>query len=136
MATLLEGTDGAFKVGPSGSEATVGYLTEYEVEIDQEIKKQGPFIGNANIAKIRGGLDCKGSCKGFMVTSMDAGQAALLTAINTGADVRLLLEMGASPTKTVTIATAIISNFKSGNKADEGIPVSFDFEANGGYTMT
>lgn len=136
MATLLQGYDGAFKIGPSGSEVAVGYLTEVEIEIDQEVKKQGPFVGNSTIAKVRGGKDCKGSCKGYMVTARDTGQNAVRTAINAGSDVRLVVEIGPSGalTDTVTVAVAIISNVKFGQKADEGVPISFDWEANGGYT--
>jgi hypothetical protein len=138
MPTLLQGTDGAFKVGPSGSESAIGYLTEVEVELDQEVKKQGPYIGNANISKVRGGKDAKGSAKGFMVTPRDAGQNAIRQAMTNGTDVRLLLEIGPSGalTDTVTVPTAIITNVKFGQKADEGVPISFDWEASGGYTWT
>lgn len=138
MATLLQGTDGAFKVGPAGTETAVGYLTEVEIELDQEIKSQGPFVGNPAISKIRGGKDAKGSCKGFMVTPRDAGQNTIRTNFNAGTDVRLLIEIGPTGalTDTVTVPLAIISNVKFGQKADEGVPISFDWEANGGYTWT
>jgi hypothetical protein len=138
MATLLQGTDGAFKIGPSGSEVSTGYLTEVEIELDQEVKKQGPFVGNANISKIRGGKDAKGSCKGYMVTPRDSGQNSIRTAITTAADVRLLIEIGPTGalTDTVTVPIAIITNVKFGQKADEGVPISFDWECNGSYTWT
>ena len=138
MATLLQGYDGGFKIGPSGSEVAVGFLTEVEVELDQEVKKQGPFVGNATISKVRGGKDAKGSCKGFMVAPRDTGQNAVRTAINGGTDVRLLIEIGPTGalTDTVTVPIAIISNVKFGQKADEGVPISFDWEANGTYTWT
>jgi hypothetical protein len=138
MATLLQGTDGGFKIGPSGSEVTTGYLTEVEVELDQEVKTQGPFVGNPNKSKVRGGKDAKGSCKGFMVTPRDAGQNAIRTAITGGTDVRLLIEIGPTGalTDTVTVPIAIITNVKFGQKADEGVPISFDWEANGSYTWT
>lgn len=138
MATLLQGTDGAFKIGPSGSETATGYLTEVEVELDQEVKKQGPFVGNAAIAKIRGGKDAKGSCKGYMVTPRDGGQNAVRQAMVNATDIRILVEIGPTGalTDTVTVPVAIVTNVKFGQKADEGVPISFDWECNGTYTWT
>lgn len=131
---LINGYDGAFKIG-AGSTA-VGYLTEVSVEIDQEVKKQGPFVGNSTISKVRGGKDAKGSAKGYMVSPIDSGQALVLSNIDGGTNVQLVLEVGNPALKTLTIATAIIGNVKFGPKADEGVPISFDFEASGGYTLT
>jgi len=135
MATLIEGTDGTFKIGPAVSAVAIGYLTEVEIEVDQEIKKQGPFIGNSAISKVRGGKDSKGSAKGFVVEPMDAGQQDVIDAINSGTDVRLEVVVGSPAVQTWTAAAAIIANVKFGPKADEGVPISFDFEANGGYTL-
>ena len=131
MTTLIQGYDGSFSID-SGA---IGYLTEVNVEVDQEVKKQGPFIGNSTVAKVRGGKDSKGSAKGVMVDSMDSGQQDVIDAIGAGTDVALVLEIGTGPVQTYTSGVTIISNFKIGQKADSGVEISFDFEAADGYTL-
>jgi hypothetical protein len=128
---LHDGTSGAIKVGAGAVE--VDFIGEWEAELDVEIKSQGPFIGNNAKAKIRAGKDCKGTLSGFVPEGTDAGQQDLLDAFNTDADVELELEQ--TDGYTLNIPLAIVAKVKIGQKADEGVPISFDFEANGGFTL-
>lgn len=129
---LIEGTAGTVKAGAAPGTA-VNFIGEWEAEISEEVKKQGPFIGNANISKIRAGLDCKGSMSGLIPVDGDAGQRLIRGAIMNRTDIRL--EFTVTDGEILTIPTAIVTNYKVGQKADEGVPISFDFEANGGFTL-
>jgi hypothetical protein len=129
---LHDGTSGAIGVGAGA--VAVGFIGEWEAECDIEIKSQGPFIGNNTKAKIRAGKDCKGTLSGFVPEGTDAGQQDLIDAFNSDADVEL--DLLQTDGYTLNIPLAIISKVKIGQKADEGVPISFDFEANGGYTLT
>lgn len=129
---LIEGTAGTIKAGAAPGTA-INFIGEWEGEVSEEVKKQGPFIGNANISKIRAGLDCKGSMSGVIPVDGDAGQRLIRGAIMNRTDIRL--EMTVTDGEILTIPTAIITNYKVGQKADEGVPISFDFEANGGFTL-
>lgn len=129
---LIDGTAGSINIGPALSEVSLGYITEWEAELDQEIKKQGPFIGNESLSKVRGAKDCTGSAKGFVPVDTDAGQQDVIDAWNNEADVRL--EFTSTDGYVLTIPTAIIAKLKVGQKADEGVPFEFDFESNGAFT--
>jgi hypothetical protein len=130
---LIEGTAGTVKVGPSGTPVTVNFIGEWEAEAEVEIKEQGPFIGNSAKSKIRAGKSCSGSMSGFVPVDQDAGQQDIIDAFNADTDVRL--EFTATDGYVLTIAAAIIAKVKIGQKADEGVPISFDFEDNGGFTL-
>ena len=129
---LIEGTAGSIKAGPSTG-TVVNFIGEWEAEISEDVKTQGPFIGNANISKIRGGLDCKGSLSGVIPVDGDTGQRLIRDAIVDRTDIRLVFSV--TDGETLTIPTAIITSYKVGQKADEGVPISFDFEANGDFTL-
>jgi hypothetical protein len=131
---LHEGTTGSVNAGPDGSSTAVGFIGEWEAECDVEIKVQGPFIGDNTKHKLRGGKDCKGSMSGFVPAGTDAGQQDVIDAFNGDDDIRL--ELVQDDGYTLLIPTAIISKVKIGQKAEEGVPISFDFEASGGYTLT
>lgn len=128
---LHDGVSGVINVG--SSPVAVNFIGEWEAELDVEIKSQGPFIGNNNKAKIRAGKDAKGTLSGFVPEGTDAGQQDLIDAFNGDANVDLELEQDDG--YTLTIPDAIISKVKIGQKADEGVPISFDFEANGSFTL-
>lgn len=130
---LHEGTAGAIQVGPTGSSVNANFIGEWEAECDVEVKVHGPFIGNANKSKIRAGKDCKGSMSGMIPEGTDAGQQDIIDAFNNDADVQLVLKQDDG--YTITIPLTIISKVKFGMKADDGVPFSCDFEANGGYTI-
>lgn len=132
--SLHSGTDGAVKAGPSGTPPSVGYLTEWEFEAKTEVKKQGPFVGDANIQKVRAGKDGEGTLKGFTPVGRDAGQTALMAALEGGSDIRL--EMIEDDGYTIVVATAIITSYKTGMKSDEGVPFECKFECSGGWTRT
>jgi hypothetical protein len=130
---LHEGTTGSIKVGPDGSSVDVEFIGEWEAECDVEVIVHGPFIGNNAKQKVRGGKDCKGSMSGLVPEGTDAGQQDIIDAFNTDADVRL--ELVQDDGYTLLIPLTIIAKVKIGQKAEEGVPISFDFEANGGYTL-
>lgn len=129
---LIEGTAGSIKAGP-GSGTVVNFIGEWEAEISEDVKTQGPFIGNPNISKIRAGLDCKGGMSGVIPVDGDTGQRLIRDAILDRTDIQLIFTV--TDGETLTIATAIITSYTVGQKADEGVPISFDFEANGGFTL-
>jgi len=130
---LIEGSAGTIKVGPALTPVDVAFIGEWSADLKIDIKKKGPYIGNAAISKIRAGKDCSGSLSGDVPEGTDAGQQDLIDAFNSDADVRLELE--STDGYTLTIPLTIISGVKLGQKGDDGVSVAFDFEANGGFTL-
>lgn len=129
---LHDGTSGSVKTGPSGTAIAVGSLTEWEFEAKTEVKKQGPFIGDANVQKVRAGKDGEGSMKGFTPVDLNPGQTSLMAALEGGTDIRI--EMVEADGYTITVTTAIITSYKTGMKSDEGVPFECKFECSGGWT--
>jgi len=130
---LIEGTAGSIKVGPSGSQVTINFIGEWSADCKVDVKKKGPYIGNAAISKIRAGKDCSGSLSGDVPEGTDAGQQDLIDAFNNDTDVELALE--STDGYLLTVPLTIISGVKVGQKAEDGASVAFDFEANGGFTL-
>lgn len=130
---LIEGSEGVIEVGPIGTPQTVAYITEWEANPKTDIKTNGPFIGNAAKAKTRAGKDVSGSMKGLVPQGRDAGQSALITAHEDGADIRVVLTTDDG--YVLTIPLTIVSDLKVGQKADEGAPFECSFTDNNGYTL-
>jgi hypothetical protein len=130
---LIEGTSGTIQVGPTGTPIAVAFIGEWSADCKVEIKKKGPYIGNAAISKVRAGKDCSGSLSGDVPEGQDAGQQDLIDAFNSDADVQMILT--ATDGYVLTIPLTIVSGVKIGQKAEDGVSIAFDFEANGGFTL-
>lgn len=133
MPAPIAGTAGTVKTGVTPG-VSVLYLTSVEYEIEQEVEESGPYISDPNTTRTRTGLKVSGSGEGVLVTPLDPGVKSIRTAIMTGADIRI--EIKSTGGETLTIPTAIITNYASGLDAEGGsVPVSFDFEGSGAFTL-
>ena len=127
---LIQGTEGSITTGTTPT--TVGKISEWEATLATEVKENGPWIGSNAKDKVRGAKGCSGSMKGFIPVGRDTGQTSLVTAHETGADIKLVFT--ADDGYVLTITTAMITELKVGQKSDEGAPFEASFADNGGYT--
>lgn len=130
MGNPIVGYDGSVASGAN----TADFIGSWEFESKRETKTRGPYIGDSGtIYKTRGGREGSGSLKGELRSGASAFRTAMLAAEAAGSDVALTLI--ATNGVKISGSAFIITSLKFEAKADEGVDVTFDFDANGSYTI-
>jgi hypothetical protein len=130
MGNPIVGYDGSVASGANSAD----FIGSWDFESKWEVKKRGPYIGDSGtLYKVVSSRDGSGSLKGELRAGSSTFRAALVAAEAAGSDIALTL-IATSGVK-VSGSAFKITSLKIEAKADEGIDINFDFEANGAYTI-
>jgi len=136
MPIMIEGSDGLIQIGPTNALTTVGVVTSFSVEASTELTPRGPYIGDATISKTRQPKTSTGSLSAEIPSGRNVGQTGLVTAHESGTNVRLVLKAGASLTGySYTCDAAAITGISFTGNATDGYMLDISFEDTGSYTL-